>query len=87
MQSTRDLLSQAALLDARLAGTAAELHSLAGELPHLSRHHREVSRAQLAMTCRRLLTEAEDLCRVKSRIEAIQDGTDVDADGPILLAG
>lgn len=74
-------------MDARLAGTAAELHSLAGELSHLSRHRREVGRAQLAMTCRRLLTEAEDLCRLKDRIEAIQDGTELDADGPMLLAG
>lgn len=87
MQARRDLLSQAAALDARLAGTAAELHCLAGELPCLSRHRRELSRAHIAMTCRRLLTEAEELCRVKDRIEDIQDGTTLDAGGPVLLAG
>lgn len=87
MQPRRDLLSQSAALEARLAGTAAELHLIAGELAHLSRHRREVSRAHLAMACRRLLTEAEDLCRLKDRIESIEDGTALDADGPVLLAG
>ena len=87
IQPTRDLLSQAAALDACLAGTAAELHYLAWELPHLSRNRREFSRAQLAMACRRLLTEAEDLCRLRDRIEAIEDGTALDAESPILLVG
>ena len=68
-----ELASQLALLSARLYCTSAELQYLAGELPRLARGRREFSRAQMAQSCRRLLTEAGEVSTLLDQIEAAEE--------------
>lgn len=69
----RELTSQLSLLSSRLYCTSAELQHLASELPRLPRSRREFGRAQMAQSCRRLLTEAGEVSALIDRIEAEED--------------